>query len=340
MEPSRMQSGPIPGPEGATWPGQLNDAVRRPVFLVGCVRSGTTMLRLMLSHHPAVAFHFESEFVVHSLKAGEPEPVGRLLRDHQDWLRADPTFQASGFVIDESLSYRELVRSFVRQKALWTGCPVVGMTVHEDFEQLPRIWPEARYIHILRDGRDVAHSAMKMGWYGNAWAATERWVRAIHCYDRLLEAVPTERILEVRFEDLVADPKGELERVCRFMGVDFDPAMLAIDQTSSYRAADSGEAANWRSHFDDRTCGLVEAEIGPLLERFGYALSGRPVVEISAEMRHRLVMEDRRLRRKWRLRRYGFPTLAAMRLGRWLRLSALEEAGRRRMLRVRRDHLK
>lgn len=317
----------------------IHEAIKRPVFLVGSERSGTTLLRLMLSHHPQLAFHFESGFVVHPLK-GHGEPVGAELRAYQDWLRVHPGFQASGFAIDESLPYRELVRSFLRQKVVLTGKPIVGMTIHKGFEHLPSLWPEARYIHLIRDGRDVSYSMMKMGWYGNAWAATERWRCAMASYDRLIEKVPLENILEVRFEQLVSDSKAELSRISNFIGIPYDPAFFDYAETSSYSMPGRKKAANWRDHFDQRTIRLVEAETGGLLQRFGYELSGLDPIEISDALRAQLTRENIWLRRKRGIDRYGFWTLALDKLGAKLHLAPLRAATRSRILQISRDNLK
>jgi hypothetical protein len=319
---------------------KVHEAVECPIFLVGCERSGTTLLRLMLSHHPRLAFHFESDFIVKPLWEDQQEPVGAKLREFQDWLRADPAFQSSGFIIDESLPYRELVRSFLRQKTLLTGKSIVGMTVHVGFEQLPRVWPEARYVHLLRDGRDVTHSAMKLGWYGNAWAASEHWRRALISYDRLLENVALENVLEVRFEDLVSESEEQLSRISNFVGIPYDSAFFDYAETSSYSMPGRKEAANWRDHFDHRTIQLVESEIGDLLERHGYKLSGLDPIEITDSLRMELIRENTRLHRRWQISRYGLWPLVLRKLGDKINCETMREMSRSRMLQTRRKHLK
>ncbi len=200
----------------------LQEPVRNPIFLVGSERSGTTLLRLILNSHPQIAFHFESDFIIPPMHSNGGFPVGADLRNYQDWLRTDYTFSVSGFNIDESLTYHELIHSFLRQKVVHAGKPIIGMTVHKQFEFLPQLFPEARFIHIIRDGRDVSYSAMQMGWYGNEWAATEVWKEAIASYDILTNQVVPENILEVRFEKLTDESKSELARITEFIGVPFD----------------------------------------------------------------------------------------------------------------------
>ncbi|MFH7320744.1 sulfotransferase family protein [Desulfurivibrio sp. D14AmB] len=294
-----------------------------PIFLIGSERSGSTLLRLMLSHHPQLAFHSESDYIIQPLINQKEEPKGRELREYYVFLRGNRAFRGSGFIIDGSLSYRELLRSFLRQKIMLTGKPIVGMTVHFGFEHLPKIWPEARYIHLVRDGRDVAHSAMKMGWYGNVWAATERWKNAIASYDKLNAQISSSNIIEVRFEQLVSNPETELARLSDFIRISYDKSFFDYSKTSSYSSPGQKKAANWRDHFTRETTRLVESEIGDLLKRFNYELSGLDPVTISDDLRCKLLNDNKRLVKKSKIQKYGFWLLAINKFAEKLRLAQL-----------------
>ena len=138
------------------------------VFLVGSERSGTTLLRLMLDHHPEIAFEKEFDFVVSKVsETGAFPQVDAYL----EWLA---TVRAADYAIDRSLDYRSLVTDFLRQKqAASGGKPRVGATVHRDFDRLRFIWPDARYIHLVRDPRDVSRSVVQKGWAGNVYQGSE-----------------------------------------------------------------------------------------------------------------------------------------------------------------------
>ena len=75
----------------------------------------------------------------------------------------DSLSSAYGFDVDETLTYPDLVRSFLQQKKVWDDKPIVGATVHKFFDVTQTIWPDARYIHIVRDPRDVARSCVVIG---------------------------------------------------------------------------------------------------------------------------------------------------------------------------------
>ncbi len=134
-----------------------------PVFVVGALRSGTTMLRLMLDHHPDICIPGELEFAV-PLVSDE----GRLptLEKYVEFLQTHRVFEAWSVSIDPDLDFLSLVRSFLEQKRIQSGKPIAGATVHHHFDRLRYIWPRCRYIHIVRDGRDVARSCLRKGWGG------------------------------------------------------------------------------------------------------------------------------------------------------------------------------
>src|SRR5436305_748532 len=169
---------------------------RPPFFLIGSVRSGTTMLRLMLDHHPEIGCHFEFEYAIEQMtNAGDVPNVD----EYREYLRHNRIFKLTKFHIDESLPYRDLVESFLLQKQKRDPKAVVGATIHYNFDRIRFLWPKARYIYLVRDGRDVAYSCMRQGWAGNLYNAVEFWMKAEASLRRLRYVVPEEQILEVRF---------------------------------------------------------------------------------------------------------------------------------------------
>src|SRR5690242_9279390 len=133
--------------------------VEAPVFLVGAERSGTTLLRLMLDHHPEIAFLHEFEVAVLTMPArgGFPtrEALLAFLRTHRS-----PRFV---FDVDERLDAPALLRAMLEQKRTRDRKPRLGATCHVHFDRLLRLWPEASFIKLVRDPRDVARSSIGMG---------------------------------------------------------------------------------------------------------------------------------------------------------------------------------
>ena len=169
-----------------------------------------------------------------------------------------------------------------------------------------------------------------MGWAGNAWAGAGIWLAAHAAWRRLCESVAEERRVEVKFEDLTARPEAELERVCRFLGVDFDPAMLGIDRDTTYRRPSADGARSWRNDASEREIRTIEGRLGKSLVDAGYAPSGLPPMRMTAA-RLLLLRLDHRLRRmRASQRRYGLGLWTAAALFRPLvRFRALSEARRR-----------
>ena len=135
--------------------------VKKPIFLVGSERSGTTLLRLMLSHHTQLSWCQEFEYVVERITEEGEYPD---LKQYYEWLETHRIFQARNFKIDPTLNYVELVNSFLIQQKEKDAKELIGATVHHHFDRLLKIWPNARFIHLIRDARDVARSCIGMGW--------------------------------------------------------------------------------------------------------------------------------------------------------------------------------
>lgn len=164
--------------------------VSKPIFLVGAERSGTTVLRLMLDHHPDIAWCYEFEYAVDKISNEGDFPS---LNEYYKWLEAHRIFQDTGFIIDPGLSYPQLINSFLGQKQEQARKPIIGATVHRHFDRLLYIFPDARFIHLIRDARDVARSCIGMGWAGNVYMGVERWIEAELLWAKLSQNLSSER---------------------------------------------------------------------------------------------------------------------------------------------------
>ncbi len=295
-------------------------APQQPAFIVGTVRSGTTLLRLMLDHHPEVAFHFEFEFAVDQIAADGTFPS---VDAYHDYLSRHRVFLLSQGKIDPNLDYEQLANSFLLQKRLRDGKSIIGATVHHHIDRIQHLWPAARYIHLLRDGRDVARSCMSMGWAGNMYHAVERWIDAEQTWERLRGKIPEERRLEVRYEDLIVSPKETLTRICDFLGTQFDEAIFEYAHKSSHHLPDIKLIEQWRSKLTNQEVQLVESRISDMLTQRGYPLSGLPLLKISRRQLGKLARQDWLWRAKFRMKRYGLPLFAADYLARRLPIDSL-----------------
>ena len=280
----------------------------RPVFLVGAERSGTTLLRLILSHHPQLSWCNEFEYVVDQVPddSGWPD-----LEEYYQWLGMHRIFQATGFEIDRSLDYPSLVNSFLVQRRQRDGKPIVGATVHRHLDRLLRIWPDARFIHLLRDGRDVAKSVIQMGWAGSGWHGTERWLHAEHKWDHLCEVVPEDRRAEVTFENMIGDLEQTMKGLCEFIGLPYSDAMLDYHKDTTYGPPDIKIVRQWERKLSSFQIRLAEARAGEMLVRRGYALSGLPPIKVGPFLRVWLRVQNRWHGIRSRQKRLGFSLWAA-----------------------------
>jgi hypothetical protein len=292
-----------------------------PFFLVASQRSGTTLLRLMLDQHPEIAFQHEFELAIEQVTdSGEWPPID----DYHAWLETNRDFHHSGYTIDPSLDYPHLVDSFLRQKQAVSGDkPIVGATVHLHFDRLIHLWPNARFIHLLRDGRDVTRSVLAKQWAGNSYHAAGWWLDAEGCWTTLASHLDEDQKIEVRYEDLVVEPERELRRLCAFIGVQFHEAMLEYTRNAvQYPRPDPKLACQWKSKLPEREVRSIESRIGSMLAERGYELSGLPHLDIGPFKHRLLLFQSRLIRLPYRMDRYGVMLVLSDLLSQRLRIAA------------------
>ena len=97
--------------------------------------------------------------------------------------------------------------------------------------------PEARFVHIIRDGRDVSLSHLRMNWGPESYAESAKlWRQRIRKTRKMARNI--KHYMEIHFEDLVADTEGVLRRVCDFIELEFDPVMLDYHERAEGRLAE------------------------------------------------------------------------------------------------------
>ncbi|MBI1375467.1 MAG: sulfotransferase [Phycisphaera sp.] len=310
--------------------------IESPIFLVSSERSGSTLLRLMLDCHPMIAFNPESDYIVSQL----PESGYPQMSRYHACLVGDRVFRHSGFTVDPSLDYPSLVNDFLEQKRRRDAKQLVGATVHHHFSRLHRIWPEARYIHLLRDGRDVSRSVVQMEWAGNLFVASDVWTTAEAEWDRLKPMLRADQWIEIRFEDVVSDCNQAMARLCDWIGVSYSDKIYDYAASSTYDVPDARLAYQWKQKIGRDELAVLEARIGDLLQTRGYELSGvdRRVLTRSLCWSQRLHSKLVTARRT--VRRYGCSLYLQERISRWLGLRAWHDRVQLKIDRIIDDTLK
>jgi hypothetical protein len=265
--------------------------VDAPFFIVGSARSGTTLLRLILNAHPAVAVPPESRFITELFEGKDEVEVedflSRLDR-HQRFALWDLPIELvrAEFGDERSVPYRSAVeapfRAFMHtnSKVRW-GDKTPRYVEHMPF--IHRLWDGARFIHLIRDGREVALSYADVP-FGpkTVGRAAALWARRVSTGRDAGAALPDGTYLEVRYETLVSEPETTVREIARFLDLDFDPGML--DDTKRAQAAVShrsgrfnpnvtrppGPGRRWQERMSDGDVEVFEAVAGGLLDELGF----------------------------------------------------------------------
>lgn len=288
-------------------------------FLVGAGRSGTTLLYKVLCLHPDIAYISNYHNRMPWLRADLLSRV--LLRDPTACLSAWFRDSGNAYFVDRPWT-KKFFPTPVEGEALLGKCGLPLFPSRDEIlsnktianlrrafsliqhgahaktvvckrtannrrvPQLNNAFPAARYIQLIRDGRDVAHSLSQVDWWENhtVWwdgrtaaemeaAGEERlricarnWVKEIEELDSALERIAKDKQLEIRYESFLASPVEELEKIIDFLGLSF---------TSEYR--DSLISLNlrprpnaWSKRWSKNELSSVLSEAGPLLNRLGY----------------------------------------------------------------------
>lgn len=259
-------------------------AVRDPVFLLGSPRSGTTFLGACFEGLPSFSYHFE--------------PVATKAATRAVWSGA---WSERGSAAYFRRVYRWLLRLHCEG-----GRRFVEKTPRIVFigDFLARTFPNAKFVHIVRDGRDVAVSWAEKPWlrrdsagsgryeaggypcgpYPHFWVEPDRvrafcettdahrcawgWRRHVEAGLDLESALGPGRVLRVRYESLAKDPEEESRRIAAFLGgltpEDLDGLLNAT------RRVRSGSIGRWRTLLSELDTALVTGECGNLLKSLGY----------------------------------------------------------------------
>ena len=269
-----------------------------PLLLLGVSRSGTTLLRVILDRSPGVAIPDESFFVpLLARRHGSTVDADRFLDD----VARIPTIRAWGVSADD-------VASRVRS-GMPTGDAIAAIfTAYADHAGKPRwgdktpmymrhltllerLFPAAQYVHLVRDGRDAALSFLEMpeGTFTRTWAHPTSpaqfaclWRKEVGDARSLGRRVGQRRYLEVRYEELVADPDGVVSAVCAFAAIPFEQRMLAYSeavdvsdkphQQRLLRPPTTG-VRSWRDDMSADDVTAFEAVAGDLLVELGYEVT-------------------------------------------------------------------
>ncbi|OUR71049.1 hypothetical protein A9Q78_10515 [Methylophaga sp. 41_12_T18] len=204
----------------------MNSKGNVPFILAGCRRSGTTILSLLLSSHPEVFFAGEMHFVFDYFDAEKEFPN---TSEYRKCVYNDRRFLLWNVQL-KGIPFPELVNDLIKQKKNNENNdnPLSGICVHENFAGALKLWPETKFIHLVKDPRDVASSYVSAGWAGNVWYGVEPWIETEQQWIEIKKILPENRYIEVQFEQLIGEPKKELIKICNFLEIAYEEEMFSL----------------------------------------------------------------------------------------------------------------
>lgn len=289
------------------------------VFVVGSGRSGSTLLAALLSQHPRVNVGPESPYLGWVLH----RPWRYLRRGWRSTIEHDllrsPSFSLSGIdggalhqLIASSAAPTDVIARVFQLLALERGADTWIDKTPSNVLRLPlvsRAFPSARFVHLVRDGRAVAESLVRVGWASSLERAAFNWRRRVTAGMRF-EARHPDRVLRIRYEELIMDPARTLEPVWDLARVDPLPDVLERFRANSggfelRTAFPTAHEGLWRDLQDPfqlvqlvpeqlRSIEMVQADV---LQALGYQLA----CSEAAPSRSRLLRAA--LRSSWELDR-------------------------------------
>ena len=295
----------------------------RPIVVLGCPRSGTTLLQVALHSHPRIALPPETWLLVDAYR--ERQRFGDLhdpaARDRlADWVLARRKVRDLGMPKRE---VRRRIRSapptlgsalaaVLRGYAERFGKPRWGDKrpgYYRDVAVVRRLLPDAQLVHVVRDPRACVASLEQVPWWGRGPVVSlATWMEAQAAGDRWRRRLGPDTWHEVHYEDLVRDPEPVLRRLCAFLGEDYDPAMtspsatapVAVPQRKTWHRQTSGDittgrVAAYRGVLSAEELALVERVAGRRMEALGHVRESTAPVPPSLLAQYARVAAHRRL---------------------------------------------
>jgi len=270
-----------------------------PFFIVGAGRSGTTLLRLILAGHSRVHIPPETWFVRELVAelplqdALTPVQVARaidIITTGYRWpdmgIAADELRRWAAALPEPSLA--DIVGLVYQRHLEIAGKSRFGDKTPVYFQILPqlaKLYPGAKFIHLIRDGHDVAMSWIDLGYDRYYERPGFEWTTVMQTRRTYVNGPHWHQILEVKYEELVADPEGTTRQICAFLDERFEPAMLDWRERTALvperersihpklgQPMSRDAIGRWKTRLSALECFAIEACLHRDLRQLGYPL--------------------------------------------------------------------
>jgi hypothetical protein len=282
-----------------------------PLFIVGCERSGTTLLRNLLDRHSQMAVLNET-FFFNALADLDFETTDRrrLAAQVSERLTALPHFQyqlhdfaeQTGRIVEAGTDKAGLFRAILEHYAFRRGKPRAAEKTPSHLYHAPeilRLLPNAKMICVVRDARDVALSLRKLV-DGPLWLQAVRWRRAAQQALRYQRRYP-ERFRVVRYEDLIGSPRQILGALDRFAGLEYEDSQLdpSIEpdvfwgsqeafHRGSFEPLNAASVQAWKRTASRQQKWIINAVAADFLRAFGYDDTGLDDCPLPSRLGYRI----------------------------------------------------
>ena len=281
-------------------------------FIIGRSRSGTTLLRSMLDMHPNLMIPVECTFIMQlarkygNIKKWNRQVIDEYIIDLQKtWLFTELKLNIS--ILKQHLLQNEINLNYIsvcktvifntpvnseKTNIIWLGDKNPSYSIH--FNRLFKIFgAECKYIHLVRDYRDQFISVKNAGIeLPDITVSTKRWVNSYKAVNR--HAVHNNRqFLLVKYEDLVKNTETELQKVCAFLEINYEPGMLNFNQDISrlsekypddvlqgihqslLEPVSTDKTGIWKTRLSKNEAGIADFIAGKTADKAGYERSDR-----------------------------------------------------------------
>lgn len=270
----------------------------RPIFIVGVHRSGTTLLRYMLNSSPRIYIPPESDFFPYFFGR---DPTGELSEERvahvlhtifaryrliKEWQGEPPTADAFLRAMPDrtpAAFLDTLYGMYARQYGAvrWGDkTPIYSSYV----DLIDQMFPEAQFIHVIRDGRDVALSMLdkwgRRDFHIDVYFSARNWVRRIRQARASGGRLEAGRYYEMRYENLVQDPEKGLRPLCDFLNEPYVPEMAQPHRLGRERIQPGDFHAPIRRPPSTKRVGRWRREMVPADQRLFQRIAGDLLAEL------------------------------------------------------------
>lgn len=273
----------------------------RDFVVFGALRSGSTLLRLMIDAHPSLQCNGEHDYLFEYVFFDQDKK--RWLIDRSKLL-LDRIFISHDISCPETWDAKEAISEMVAQLREKGDGKLVIM-VHRNLRAAIALLEDPLLVHLIRDPRDVASSSIGMGWAGNVYYGADHWIATEAEWIKVSPSLPSASVFTLRFERLIADTTAQLADLCRFFGVAFSSQMLEYHRVTTYEPVDPSLASQWRRKRTSREIALIELRVGELLGSSGFEPSDVDPIKLDVLEEACLWFENKANIWRVRVERYG-----------------------------------